>query len=76
MDTGSISPCKLILQKMLEITNKGTPIILEEDFGGNTMTISIKDQGHTHVGVPDGNFDVLVNNLHDLLLEGRGLSWA
>ena len=68
--------CELILRKMLEIANSGNNLTLEEDFGGNTMTISIKDQGHTHVGVPDGNFDVLVNNLHDLLLEGRGLSWA
>jgi len=68
--------CELILRQMLEIVNSGKSITLEEDFGNNTLTISIKDQGHTHVGVPDGGFDILVNHLHDLLLEGRGLSWA
>lgn len=69
--------CKAILQRMVEIANEGTPIGFEEDWGGWTATIT-KGKMHTHVGIPgkNTNFDVMVNNLYDLLVKGKGLSWA
>ncbi len=69
--------CKAILQKIVELANEGKPIGFERDFGHWTATIT-KGKMHTHVGVPgkDGNFDILVNNLYDLLIKGEGLSWA
>jgi hypothetical protein len=69
--------CKLILEKIVELANEGKPIGFEQDFGGWTATIA-KGKMHTHVGIPgkDGNFDILVNNLYDLLIKGKGLSWA
>jgi hypothetical protein len=33
------------------------------------------DDTHSHCGVPDGDFDLLVEHLYDLLVHGRGLSW-
>lgn len=69
--------CKLVLQKIVELANEGKPIGFEKDFGGWTATIT-KDKMHSHVGVPgsSGNFDILVNNLYDLLIKGQGLSWV
>jgi len=69
--------CKLILQKIVELANEGKPIGFEQDFGGWTATIT-KGKMHSHVGIPgkDGNFDILVNNLYDLLIKGQGLSWV
>lgn len=69
--------CKLVLEKIVELANEGKPIGFEQDFGGWTATIT-KGKMHTHVGIPgkEGNFDILVNNLYDLLIKGQGLSWA
>lgn len=69
--------CKAILEKIVEIANEDKPIGFEGDLGGWTLTVT-KGKMHTHVGIPgkDGNFDVLVNNLYDLLIKGKGLSWA
>jgi len=69
--------CKVILEKIIELANKGEKIGFEEDWGGWTATIT-KGKMHTHVGIPgkDGNFDIFVNNLYDLLVKGKGLSWA
>lgn len=68
--------CKAILQKIVE-TTKEKPIGFESDMGGWTLTVT-KGKMHTHVGIPgkDGNFDILVNNLYDLLIKGEGLSWV
>lgn len=69
--------CKAILQKIVELTNEGKPIGFEKDFGTWTMTVT-KGKMHTHVGIPgkDGSFDILVDNLYDLLIKGAGLSWT
>jgi hypothetical protein len=66
-----------ILRKLVELANEGKPIGFEKDFGNWTMTVT-KGKMHTHVGIPgkDGSFDILVNNLYDLLIKGEGLSWA
>ena len=64
-----------ILAKMLEIVNSGKVITLEEDWGDNTLTIEI-DGAHSHCGVNDGSFDTMIDHLHGLLVNGRGMSWA
>lgn len=69
--------CEAILRKLVELANEGKPIGFEQDFGGWTATIT-KGKMHTHVGIPgkDGSFEILVNNLYDLLIKGEGLSWV
>lgn len=71
--------CREILEKMISLANEKGQIAFEEDFGGNTLTILL-GQGneliHTHVGVPDCSFEVLIDQLHGTLVEGCGLSWA
>ena len=68
--------CEAILKKMLETVNEEKPIRLEADcWGGNTLTIFV-GEAHTHCGVPDGEWEVLVDNLYNSLHGGPGLSWA
>lgn len=67
--------CKAIIEKITELCNEGKPVGFESDFGDNTLTILV-DHSHTHVGVPDGNFDTMVDHLYDSLHSGPGLSWA
>jgi hypothetical protein len=77
MEPTTEEKCKAILQKIIELINEGKPIGFEQDFGDWTATIT-KGKMHTHVGIPDkdGSFDILVNNLYDLLIKGSGLSWV
>jgi hypothetical protein len=67
--------CEAILRKMLEEANDGKPVTLKEDFGGNTLTVCV-GQEHTHVGVPDGDWPLLVDQLYDSLHGGPGMAWA
>lgn len=67
--------CEAILRRVVEIVNKDGVVAFEDDFGGNTLTV-IAGQGHTHVGVPDGSFELLVENLYNTLHGGPGLSWV
>lgn len=65
-----------ILCKLVELINKGHVITFEADiYGENTLTLYI-DNLHTHCGVPGGSFDDLVESLYELLVNGRGLSFA
>jgi len=64
-----------ILRRILELVNEGHTVSFEADWGGNTITLFIDDK-HTHCGVPDGSFDDLIKSLYELLVEGRGLSFA
>lgn len=67
--------CKAIIEKIVELTNEGKTVSFEDDWGGNSLTIFI-DKMHTHVGMPDGDFEMLVDNLYNTLHGGPGLSWA
>ena len=72
-------------QKSLEILQaihdyvqekEGNKLSIEADlFGANTLTI-FKNDTHSHVGLPDGSFELLIDQLHALLIENRGLSWV
>ncbi len=66
--------CEAILKKMVEQANEGKTVALEYDFGGNTVTINV-GKAHTHCGVPDGDWETLVENLYNSLHGGPGLSW-
>lgn len=61
-------------KKIVELCNKGAIITFEEDFGDNTLTISVNGN-HTHVGVPDGDFSTLLEHLNNVLSGGPGLSF-
>ncbi len=65
-----------ILRQILKLANEGHTVSFEEDWGDNTITIFIDDK-HSHCGVPDENFtfEQLVYQLHELLVNGRGLSF-
>jgi hypothetical protein len=67
--------CEAILRKMLDIVNEGHDIVLEQDWGGNTLTIYV-DETHSHVGFPDDavTFGDMIRDLHELLCNGAGLS--
>ena len=64
-----------ILRAILELTEQGRAVEFTEDWGGNTLTIHI-DDAHSHVGVPDGSFDDLLESLYQLLVKGCGLSFV
>lgn len=55
---------------------KGPLISFGPDWGGNSLTV-YKNGSHSHVGnvSDDGTFEQLIDQLHDLLIAGRGLSW-
>lgn len=63
-----------ILKKILEMANNGNKVAFEEDWGGNSLTIS-SNTAHTHVGDQDGSWESLVEGLYRSLIEGGGLSW-
>lgn len=66
---------KEILQAILILVNKGHTVSFKNDWGGNSITLFI-DGKHTHCGVDEGSFDLLVQSLHDVLVQHRGLSLA
>jgi hypothetical protein len=63
-----------IIRRITEMANAGEPVSFETDWGGNTLTVFVGN-AHTHVGTPDGTEDQLVDQLYELLINGRGLSW-
>jgi hypothetical protein len=67
--------CRAIFEKIVESVNKGDTIAFEEDGGDNTLTVWCNSE-HTHVGVMGESFETLVDNLYDLLVKNRGLSWV
>lgn len=66
--------CQAILQKLLEAANQGKEVRLREDMGGMTLEIHL-GKSHTHCGVPDGDWESLVDQLYNSLHGGPGLSW-
>ena len=64
-----------VISGLVDLVNNSEPVTLAEDFGGNTLTICT-GPFHTHCGVPDGGLDILIDHLHNLLVNGTGLIWA
>lgn len=65
-----------ILKRIVELNqdiNDRTGILFSPDWSGNSLTVAFKD-GHTHCGNPEGNFKQLIDSLHDMLCENKGLS--
>lgn len=69
--------CTAQFEKREESESVFPPVfVFEPDaWGENTLTVW-KNGSHTHVGVPDGSFEQLVDSLHNLLVNGNGLSWC
>lgn len=69
-----------ILRKIVAMVNavgeEGEPFGLAWDFGDNQLTVCFPDGSHTHVGapLPEGTFDVLVEQLFEQVVNGCGLS--
>lgn len=75
--------CEAILRNIVkrcndaEAKNPTAPAIaFGPDWGGNALTIyfGAEMQDHTHVGWGEGTFEKLIDGVHDLLIEGQGLS--
>lgn len=77
--------CAEILRRIIALCNDnvdfeagGVLVIgFGPDWGQNSLTVYLKGN-HSHVGqISDPSpFEELVSQMYDLLLNGRGLSWA
>jgi hypothetical protein len=76
MDVSSEKKCVEILQFIIEICNENKtsdPVIsFGADWGGNSLIIHLMDKGHSRAGRPEGSFEELVDEIHDLLNQARG----
>lgn len=61
-----------IIQEIVNSVNQGHTVKFEEDWGGNSVTVYIDDR-HTHCGLGEGSFDLLISDLYDLFVENQGL---
>lgn len=76
--------CREILLKIRDLCNeeaagtKQSVISFSQDWCGNSLTIEIAGQGHSHIGdmSGEGTFDGLIDDLHGLLCHNRGLSFV
>jgi hypothetical protein len=69
--------CKAILRFITEQTREeDTCFCLGWDWGKWTLTVTFPDGSHSHVGAPEpeGTFEVMIDQLHELLINRRGLS--
>ena len=64
-----------VVQRIVDLTNTNHAVSFEKDWGGNSLTVVIGDF-HTHVGLPEADFDQLLDELHAVVVEGGGLSFA
>ena len=70
-----------ILRALAHSAANGRCLTITADFGLGSATVIDQDGAHTHVG-HDGyddeqrSIEAFVDGLHDLLVRGRGLSWA
>ena len=69
-----------VLAVIARMAADGQPLTIAEDWGFGTATI-ICDGSHTHVGYESDDdcmesLTAFVYGLHNLLVNGRGLSWA
>jgi len=69
----TLRKCREIVVAIRDICNKEGRITFEEDWGDNSLTISFHG-GHTHAGFPGGSEENLIDSLHDMFVENRGLS--
>jgi len=70
-----------VLRAIAERVAKGKSITISYDWGFGSATVTDHTGAHTHVGGDwydndDIAFAAFVGGLHDLLVAGRGLSWA
>ena len=76
-DSGSLAV--KTIESIVEICNTGEHVHFEGDWGGPSLTIEMSCLGHTHIGLPiedGGSIGFLINQLHNLLVKGEGLSFV
>ncbi len=66
---------RVIFKKVLKIVNEDSVISFVRDWGDNSLTINI-DGSHTHCGDPKSSFENLIDDIYNVLIEKRGLTWS
>ena len=70
-----------ILRVIAQDAADGKSLTIAQDWGFGSATVIDTDGSHTHIGCDSYKDDQIrleafVDGLHDLLVKGRGLSWA
>lgn len=76
--------CREIILKIRDMCNteeaayKQPMISFSQDWGGDSLTVEIAGQGHSHIGdmSGEGTFDGLIDDLYNMLIHSRGLSFV
>jgi len=66
---------RALLREIVDVCNRGETVMFSDDMGGNTLTICCGNE-HNHLGVPDGDLDLLASQLVRALTGGPGISWG
>jgi hypothetical protein len=67
--------CRIILERMVEITRSGDDIILRHNEKGNTVTVYV-GFGRKTCGAEDATFDELAADLYRLFNKNYGVSFV
>jgi hypothetical protein len=67
--------CRIILERMLEVTKNGDDIILRNNDGGNQLTVFI-GFGRKECGAEDAQFEEVVRDLYRLFNKNVGVSFV
>ena len=70
-----------VLRSIAMRVSQDGAVMFSQDWGFGSATVTFEDEAHTHVGGdhdddPEENFRCFVNSLHNLLVNGSGLSLA
>jgi hypothetical protein len=73
MDKKTKTMCIEVLSTIVDLCNTNKRIIIDPDFGGNSLTIHVYDyengdNKHNHVGLPEDGFEQLIGKLHNILV--------
>jgi hypothetical protein len=66
--------CRIILERMLEVTQNGDDIILRNNDGGNNLTVFI-GFGRKECGADDAPFEEVVSDLYRMFNKNVGVSF-
>ena len=64
-----------IMQAIVRMCDMKQQITFSADRCGYSLIIGHPDWTYTPCALPEGTYDQLINDLHDALVDGRGLSW-
>lgn len=55
--------------------NRNAHVTFIADWGGNNLTVIFSRGRHTHCGFPEGEYERLIDDLYDVLMEEQKLPW-